>query len=143
MSFEDLTEFLKLSSALNYNLSAASVNRYNVLMFIIGDKRLAEDDTRDREHKSILMEALAYLFEALPRQTPASGAHGGAPSTAHGGRSWRIPWRRWTWSTCCRSCSTMCSKISSPWTFGRCAGRSSKAACSPCSSAWCPKTSGA
>jgi hypothetical protein len=64
MPFEDLTEFLKLSSALNYNLSAASVNRYNVLMFIIGGKRLAEEDARDREHKSVLMEALAYLFEA-------------------------------------------------------------------------------
>lgn len=64
MPFEDLTEFLKLSSALNYNLSAASVNRYNVLMFIIGDKRLAEDETRDREYKAVLMEALAYLFEA-------------------------------------------------------------------------------
>ena len=64
MPFEDLTDFLKLSSALNYNLSAASVNRYNVLMFIIGGKRLAEDDGPDREHKAVLMEALAYLFDA-------------------------------------------------------------------------------
>lgn len=64
MPLENLTEFLKLSSALNYNLSAASVNRYNVMMFIIAGKRLAQDDARDREHKAIVMEALAYLFDA-------------------------------------------------------------------------------
>jgi hypothetical protein len=64
MPFENLTEFLKLSSALNYNLSAASVNRYNVMMFIMAGKRLARNEARDREHKAIVMEALAYLFEA-------------------------------------------------------------------------------
>ncbi len=64
MPFENLTEFIKLSSALNYNLSAASVNRYNVLMFIIGGRQLVEDETRDREQKAVLMEALAYLFDA-------------------------------------------------------------------------------
>jgi len=64
MRFENLTDFLKLSSALNYNLSAASVNRYNVLMFIIGGRRLVDDDARDREQKAVLMEALAYLFDA-------------------------------------------------------------------------------
>jgi hypothetical protein len=64
MPFENLTEFLKLSSALNYNLSAASVNRYNVLMFIIAGKRLSDNDIRDREHKAVVMEALSYLFEA-------------------------------------------------------------------------------
>ena len=64
MPFEDLTDFLKLSSALNYNLSAASVNRYNVLLFIMGGKRLAEEEGRDREQKAVLMEALSYLFEA-------------------------------------------------------------------------------
>ena len=62
MPFFDLTEFFKLSSALNYNLSAASLNRYNVLMYIIGDKRLDDDDNKDREQKSIVMEALGYLF---------------------------------------------------------------------------------
>jgi len=62
MPFFDLTEFFKLSSALNYNLSAASLNRYNVLMYIIGNKRLDDDDKKDREQKGILMEALGYLF---------------------------------------------------------------------------------
>jgi hypothetical protein len=62
MPLFDLTEFFKLSSALNYNLSAASLNRYNVLMYIIGDKRLDTDGKKDREQKSILMEALEYLF---------------------------------------------------------------------------------
>ena len=60
----DLTEFFKLSSALNYNLSAASLNRYNVLMYIIGQKRLAADEKSDRDQKGILMEALGYLFSA-------------------------------------------------------------------------------
>ena len=64
MSLFDLTEFFKLSSALNYNLSAASLNRYTVLMYIIGNKRLVADETSDREQKSILMEALGYLFSA-------------------------------------------------------------------------------
>ena len=64
MPLYDLTEFLRLSSALNYNLSAASLNRYNVLMFIIGRKRLCDDDTEDKELKSIVMEALSYLFAA-------------------------------------------------------------------------------
>lgn len=60
----DLTEFFKLSSALNYNLSAASLNRYTVLMYIIGNKRLGADEMSDRELKAILMEALGYLFSA-------------------------------------------------------------------------------
>jgi len=64
MPLFDLTEFFKLSSALNYNLSAASLNRYNVLMYITDSKRLDEDDTKDREKKSIVMEALGYLFSA-------------------------------------------------------------------------------
>lgn len=62
MPLHDLTEFLKLSSALNYNLSAASLNRYNVLIFIIGEKRLHADDETDLNQKAILMEALSYLF---------------------------------------------------------------------------------
>jgi hypothetical protein len=64
MSLFDLTEFFKLSSALNYNLSAASLNRYTVLMYIIDDKRLVGDENKDREYKGILMEALGYLFSA-------------------------------------------------------------------------------
>jgi hypothetical protein len=64
MSLYDLTEFLKLSSALNYNLSAASLNRYNVMMFIIAGKRLDTDDRKDREAKALTMEALNYLFNA-------------------------------------------------------------------------------
>jgi hypothetical protein len=64
MPLFDLTEFYKLSSALNYNLSAASLNRYTVLMYIIGNKRLVADETNDREQKAILMEGLGYLFSA-------------------------------------------------------------------------------
>ena len=64
MRLYDFKEFLKLSSVLNYNLSAASLNRYNVLLFIIGEKKLDQDDRTDREHKSIIMEALNYLFLA-------------------------------------------------------------------------------
>jgi hypothetical protein len=64
MSLYDLADFYKLSAALNYNLSSASLNRYNVLMFIIGGKRLHHEDKIDRELKGILMEALSYLFNA-------------------------------------------------------------------------------
>ena len=68
MPFFDLTEFFKLSSVLNYNLSAASLNRYNVLMYIIGDKRLDADEKNDREQKGILMEALGYLFNVYSQK---------------------------------------------------------------------------
>ncbi|KPJ75859.1 MAG: hypothetical protein AMJ54_13670 [Deltaproteobacteria bacterium SG8_13] len=64
MQVYDFKEFLKLSSVLNYNLSAASLSRYNVLLFIIGDKHLDGDEHLDREKKSIVMEALNYLFNA-------------------------------------------------------------------------------
>lgn len=60
----DLTEFFKLSSVLNYNLSAASLNRYNVLTYILAGKRLDPRDPMDREKKSLMMEALGYLFSA-------------------------------------------------------------------------------
>jgi len=49
---------------LNYNLSAASLNRYNVLLYILAGKRLDADERLDREKKSLLMEALGYLFSA-------------------------------------------------------------------------------
>jgi hypothetical protein len=68
MPLFDLTEFFKLSSALNYNLSAASLNRYNVLMYIIGDKRLDTEEKKDRELKGILMEALGYLFSVYSQK---------------------------------------------------------------------------
>ena len=64
MSMFDLTEFFKLSSVLNYNLSAASLNRYNVLKYILAGKRLDPDEKRDRDRKSLIMEALGYLFSA-------------------------------------------------------------------------------
>ena len=64
MSQYDLTEFLKLSSVLNYNLSAASLNRYNVMMYIIGGKALDRNVSKDREKKGLLMDALGYLFSA-------------------------------------------------------------------------------
>lgn len=62
MKFYDFKEFLRLSSVLNYNLSAASLNRHNVLLFILGEKKLASDEPGDREHRLIVMEALSYLF---------------------------------------------------------------------------------
>jgi hypothetical protein len=68
MPLYDLTEFLKLSSVLNYNLSATSLNRYNVMMYIIGGKSLDPDDTLDREQKGVLMEALGYLFSAYSQK---------------------------------------------------------------------------
>ena len=68
MPLFDLTEFFKLSSVLNYNLSAASLNRYNVLMYIIGDRRLDADEKKDREQKGILMEALGYLFSVYSQK---------------------------------------------------------------------------
>jgi hypothetical protein len=64
MPIFDLTEFFKLSSVLNYNLSAASLNRYNVLLYLLGGKRLDSDERLELEKKSLLMEALGYLFSA-------------------------------------------------------------------------------
>jgi hypothetical protein len=64
MTAFDLTEFFKLSSVLNYNLSAASLNRYNVLLYILGGKRLDPDERLELEKKSLMMEALGYLFSA-------------------------------------------------------------------------------
>lgn len=68
MHIYDFEEFLKLSSVLNYNLSAASLNRYNVLLFIIGEKKLDPDDKVAREKKRIVMEALDYLFRAYSQK---------------------------------------------------------------------------
>ncbi len=49
----DLTEIFKLSSVLNYNLSAEALNRYSVLMYILAGKRLDPDDPIDRGKKSL------------------------------------------------------------------------------------------
>ena len=64
----DLTEFLKLSSVLNYNLSAASINRYNVLRLITASKRLHLDESKDRADKIIVMEALNFIFDAYDQK---------------------------------------------------------------------------
>ena len=68
MPLYDFTEFLKLSSVLNYNLSAASLNRYNVMMYLIGGKSLHPNSKIDREKKGLLMEALGYLFQAYSQR---------------------------------------------------------------------------
>jgi hypothetical protein len=68
MPLYDFTEFLKLSSVLNYNLSAASLNRYNVMMYIIGGKTIDRGVSKDREKKGLLMEALGYLFSAYQQK---------------------------------------------------------------------------
>jgi hypothetical protein len=60
----DLNEFLKLSSVLNYNLSAASLNRYNVLMYILHGKPLEPEAKDGRRQKAKIMDALNYLFSA-------------------------------------------------------------------------------
>ncbi len=64
MPLHDLNEFLRLSSTLNYNLSAASLNRYNILSFLLDGKSLDSDEKTDREHKALAMEALKYLLKA-------------------------------------------------------------------------------
>jgi uncharacterized protein YbgA (DUF1722 family) len=55
MHLHDLNEFLKLSAALNYQLSATTVGREKLLLTIIGNKPLPE---RDRQ---VLLEVLEYL----------------------------------------------------------------------------------
>jgi len=64
MALYDLTEFLKVSSVLNYNLSATSLNRFNLLRYIMEDQQLHPDEAENREQKSISMETLNYLFKA-------------------------------------------------------------------------------
>jgi len=62
MPMYDFTEFLKLSSVLHYNLSASSLNRYRILKYILGGRRLDADPQTDTEHKHILMRGLEYLY---------------------------------------------------------------------------------
>jgi hypothetical protein len=68
MSLYDLSEFFRLSSALNYSLSPESLNRYNILMLIAGGRTLDSDEVKELEYKSILMEALSYLFNAYQQK---------------------------------------------------------------------------
>jgi hypothetical protein len=68
MQLFDFKEFLRLSSVLNYNLSAASLNRYNILLFIIGEKKLLPDGGADRENRLIVMDALSYLFSVYDQK---------------------------------------------------------------------------
>ena len=68
MALYDLTEFLRLSAVINYNLSAASLNPYNILKFILGGKSFHPDSQQDMDKKGIAMEALSYLFEAYSQK---------------------------------------------------------------------------
>lgn len=68
MALYDLTEFLRLSAVINYNLSAASLNRYNILEFILGGKSFHPDSQQDIDKKGIAMDALNYLLEAYTQK---------------------------------------------------------------------------
>jgi len=73
MALYNLTEFLKISSVLNYNLSASSLNRYNVLTYIMDDKRLHPEEQQNLEQKGLAMEALNYLFNAYSEKSRRLG----------------------------------------------------------------------
>lgn len=60
----DLSEFIRLSAVLNYSLSARTINRFNLLTYILGEKSEPEHAQMDRDDKRTAMEALNYLFEA-------------------------------------------------------------------------------
>lgn len=68
MSLFDLTEFFKLSSVLNYNLSATSLSRYNVLIYILRGENLDPNEKKDKEKKAVVMQALGYLLSAYRRK---------------------------------------------------------------------------
>ena len=68
MALYDLTEFLRLSAVINYNLSAASSNRYNILEFILRGKSFHPDSQQDIDKKGIAMDALNYLLEAYSQK---------------------------------------------------------------------------
>ena len=68
MALYDLTEFLRLSAVINYNLSATSLNRYNILEFVLGGKSFHPDPQQDMDKKGVAMEALNYLLEAYSRK---------------------------------------------------------------------------
>ena len=58
----NLTEFFKLSAALNYQLSISSDLGWNILRIIIGDVKLS------RDQQDILLNALSYLNHAYKDQ---------------------------------------------------------------------------
>ncbi len=58
----NLTEFFKLSAALNYQLSVSGDFGWNILRIIIGDMKLS------REQHNILLDALSYLNHAYKDQ---------------------------------------------------------------------------
>ena len=58
----NLTEFFKLSAALNYQLSVSGDFGWNILRIIIGDMKLS------REQQNILLDALSYLNHAYKDQ---------------------------------------------------------------------------
>ncbi len=68
MSLCDLTSFLRLSAVINYNLSASSLNRHNVLGLILEGKRLHRNYQDDLDQKGIVMDALNYLFSAYSQK---------------------------------------------------------------------------
>ncbi|MDM8554320.1 hypothetical protein QUF75_06280 [Desulfococcaceae bacterium HSG7] len=68
MSLYDLTSFLRLSAVINYNLSASSLNRHNILRLILEGKRLHHNHQKDLDQKGIVMEALNYLFSAYSQK---------------------------------------------------------------------------
>lgn len=58
----NLTEFFKLSAALNYQLSVSNDLGWNVLRIIIGDMKLS------RDQQNILLDTLSYLNHAYKYQ---------------------------------------------------------------------------
>ncbi len=64
MALFDLNEFFQLSAVLHYNLSAAALNRSNVVAYILAGKRLDAAEEGDRARRALLMEALGYLYRA-------------------------------------------------------------------------------
>jgi hypothetical protein len=58
----NLTEFFKLSAALNYQLSVSSDLGWNVLRIIIGDMKLSQDQ------QNILLDTLSYINQAYKDQ---------------------------------------------------------------------------
>ena len=58
----NLTEFFKLSAALNYQLSVSSDLSWNILRIILGDVKLSQD-----QH-NIILDALSYLNNAYKDQ---------------------------------------------------------------------------
>jgi len=63
----NLTEFFKLSAALNYQLSISGDSDWNILGIIIGDVKLS------RDQHTILLDALSYLNHAYRDQRRRMG----------------------------------------------------------------------